>query len=40
MTTAPHMPAKAHSSDDVHHRPKGESRLRQHQTATKSNDGI
>ncbi|KAJ5958435.1 Protein phosphatase inhibitor 2 (IPP-2) [Penicillium vulpinum] len=23
MTTAPHMPAKAHSSDDVHHRPKG-----------------
>ncbi|KAJ5894573.1 hypothetical protein N7495_006264 [Penicillium taxi] len=23
MTTAPHMPAKAHSSDNVHHRPKG-----------------
>ncbi|CAI7584840.1 unnamed protein product [Penicillium discolor] len=23
MTTAPHMPAKAHSSDDVHHRPRG-----------------
>ncbi|OQD88260.1 hypothetical protein PENANT_c004G03954 [Penicillium antarcticum] len=23
MTTAPHMPAKAHSSDDVHARPKG-----------------
>ncbi|KAJ5620882.1 hypothetical protein N7510_004866 [Penicillium lagena] len=23
MTTAPHMPAKAHSSDDVHQRPRG-----------------
>ncbi|KAJ5182925.1 hypothetical protein N7492_000541 [Penicillium capsulatum] len=23
MTTAPHMPVKAHSTDDVHHRPKG-----------------
>lgn len=24
MATAPHMPAKAHSAEDVHHRPKGE----------------
>lgn len=24
MTTAPHLPAKAHSTDDVHPRPKGE----------------
>ncbi|KAJ5836710.1 Protein phosphatase inhibitor 2 (IPP-2) [Penicillium robsamsonii] len=23
MTTAPHMPAKAHSSDNMHHRPRG-----------------
>ena len=30
------MPAKAHSSDDVHHRPRGESKLRQHQTTLKS----
>src|SRR4051812_3045994 len=26
MTTAPHMPAKAHSSEDVHARPKGNSK--------------
>jgi hypothetical protein len=24
MTTAPHLPAKAHNTDDVHPRPKGE----------------
>ncbi|KAJ5775586.1 uncharacterized protein N7511_000597 [Penicillium nucicola] len=42
MTTAPHMPAKAHSSEDVHARPKGASKpcLQPQQTANQKPKGI